>query len=137
MQIDITQDPARPERECRPAMLLQELLDAQRLPLFLDAASEIGVEGLGNCHAVACSLMADLIVVGRSEGWRWATGRTKHYTQHSWLEVDGWAVDTLTRHMVLFADVWWYRRTQHARDIRLRDAAATQRWLERYSRRAN
>jgi hypothetical protein len=116
--------------------LLQELFNAGRLPLFVEASSpKENTDGLGNCHEATLALMADLIVDGYAEGWHRATGQTHGYggigvMRDSWLEIDGRALDCANSKLV-FADRWWRRRIQSARNIRLRDAQVIQQWIRR------
>jgi hypothetical protein len=133
VRIAVTADPDNP-RPCEPADLLQDLMAAGRLGLFFEAAAEPLADGLGNCHETSVSLLVDLTLAGRAKGWHWATGETRHFAsggtrKHSWLEVDGWALDYLGDTLV-FADRWWYRRLNKAKNVKLRDSQATTRWLQ-------
>jgi hypothetical protein len=62
--------------------------------------------------------------------WHFASGGTR---KHSWLEVVGWALDFLGG-TLLFTDRWWYRRFNHAKNVKLRDVQATARWLQKHVR---
>jgi hypothetical protein len=135
MKIAVAADPAKPKRDCAPATLISTLYGAGRLPLLSEALSaEKWTAELGNCHEAATGLMVDLIVAGHPDGWRWAIGwqrllRDPGRRLHSWVEVDGWALD-LFPDLLLFTERKWYRRLQRAHSIKLRDAdAVRQFWI--------
>lgn len=88
-------DPTR-RGPCAVLPLLRQLWDEGHLVCF---RKDFGnrTEELGNCHDVTASLLADLIRAGVDDGWRYvnATFRRDDGSEygHTWLEVDGWAVD--------------------------------------------
>jgi hypothetical protein len=113
--------------------LLQELFNAGRLPLFVEASSpEENTDALGNCHEATLALIADLIIAGCAEGWHRASGQTQGYggigiMRHSWLEIeiDGRALDCANSKLV-FADRGWRRRIQSVGNTPLRAAQVIQ-----------
>jgi hypothetical protein len=110
INIVITADPDKP-RDCRPAALLRELLAADRLANFAKAAAKYEIGGLGICHETSVALMVDLTLAGCAGGLYWASGDIRHFAlggtrKHSWLEVDGWALDFLGG-TLLFSEHWW------------------------------
>ena len=127
-----------PPRACRPAVLLKALMVTGRAARFVAAASAPELDGQGNCHEIALSLMLDLRAAGCGSGWCWATGRTRPFGSggegdHSWIEVGGWSLDTIGN-SALFADRREYYRLQEARNVTLRDVEETAAWLLQLSR---
>jgi hypothetical protein len=135
LRIVVSSDPSNP-RDCPQAALLEGLFRARRLVNFVKAAAnrEFTTDGLSNCHEVATGLLVDLYLADCAAGWQWATGIKRFSSggtgQHSWLEVEDWASDYIGNHdMMRFADRQWYRRVNHTRNVRLRDAEAMKRWV--------
>jgi hypothetical protein len=122
------------DQRCIPAHQLASMLDAGQLPRFAAVWAKPSHDGLGDCHEVASALMTDLIVAGRSAGWCWCTGVSPAHGEsgHSWLECEGWAVDTSNGAerggTVLCSDVGWYRGHQQFTDVTVRDGQATRDW---------
>lgn len=120
-------------RECAPARIVKLLMDVGQLRAFAFAAApENNADGLGNCHEACSGLLIDLMLAGQATGWRWANGITRlngKRREHSWLEVEGWALDC-SNGMLIFSDLAWYRRLMRVRHATLRDANATRRYVE-------
>jgi hypothetical protein len=92
-------------------------------------------DGLGNCHESAPGLMTDLILARATDRWHWVTGTAVPLGEHSWLERDGWAIDCADVAVkgLVFMERNAYRRHYQARDVVVRDAKATRRWVMRES----
>jgi hypothetical protein len=119
--------------QCAPARIVKRLMDAGQLRAFaLASAPESNTDGLGNCHQACSGLLIDLMLAGQAIGWRYANGVTclnGKRREHSWLEVEGWALDC-TNGVLIFSDLAWYRRLMRVRHALLRDATATVRYVE-------
>jgi hypothetical protein len=135
ISIGVTDNPRQAGRRCRPAQELKALLNAGALPEFVDISTpENNTDGLGNCHEAAMALMTDLIDAKQAARWKLVEGQVLNrqigeMMSHSWLECDGWALDCANGHL-LFVDRAAYRAMWQAREIVVRDAAAT-RWVRR------
>jgi hypothetical protein len=100
--------------------------------------------GRGNCHAIACAIMLDLIDAGQARGWLWckalctlATGPGAFVrTEHSFLEFGSFAVDCSSGN-VLILDRWTYRSLVRANVHTTRDAKQTLRKVRKLERRMN
>lgn len=111
--------------------------------------------GHGNCHAITCAIMLDLIEAHAERGWTWCrglctlqTGPTDYVrTDHSWLEHDGpcgsgdyldgddgQAVDASSGR-VLIMNRWEFRRLVRANVRRERDARQTLKRVQKIERR--
>ena len=130
-EIYVTQNPDKPSRECKPAELIQELLLAGELEEF---AGSFGISR-GDCHEITLTLVCDLAVAGKADGFYWVQG-TGHFDgnpdrppfDHSWLECDGWAIDAASGKL-LFMDQQLYRDTAQACNIKRRDSEQTRKWV--------
>jgi hypothetical protein len=86
IQIGMAPDPLR--TACRPAEVLKRLIEARRMRR-LEMPREPG-----DCHEVALAIMLNLREANAAHGWENCAGITEKIGLHSWLECDGWAVDT-------------------------------------------
>lgn len=127
-------DDKAPEKPSPAATVLDKLVRDGRLSCFLNAFFKWpSADGLGNAHEVAMGLMIDLMMARQSDGWVWVRGDLKgrgpcRDYNHSWLEYQGWAVDAACG-LVRIWPSWWYRSTEGARRLILRDAAQTREML--------
>ena len=127
IKIGVLERPDAPGR-CSAADVIRPLLRAGRLPLLVQAASDLRL-----APYVAVCLMRDLTAAGQSAGWTWVRGQIRTAKagvfENSWLEFDGWAVDT-SGGECLCMDAEFYRRAFKAKNVRVGDAAAVDQWWE-------
>jgi hypothetical protein len=113
------------DADCEPVRILQTLLAADALPGF-----ERLWRRKGNCHEITQGLLIRLYELGFSpERWVWVHGQCgraqydgKPLGLHSWIEVDGWAIDAANGGMrpALVARADHYREEMQATDIACR-----------------
>ena len=120
-------------RECAPVHVVKRLMDAGQPRSFAFAsAPDRNTDVLDNCHHACSGLMIDLMLACWATGWRWTNGITRlegKRRDHSWLEVDGWALDC-GNGLLIFSDLAEYRRIMRVRHAMLRDVTATARYVE-------
>ncbi len=117
MRIAHVPDPLRPH--CEPVEMLTRLMNMGRMPRFTAAWGN----ERGDCHEIVMAILLDLASVG-IRNWRWCRGVFDRIGDHSWLEVDGWAIDAANgsdEKPIIVMRAADYRKVENARDIRSTD----------------
>jgi len=142
LEIAVFPDPSKPDRPCMPAGiisgLMSEIRALGRLSMLEECVMDQALHGgpRGNCHDASLALLMDLYRAARSDGWRLLNGTYKERPKekHSWLEFDGWAVDT-GRGRILIAEANDYRKHTGAVSRRSLDADQVRRMNPRKMKR--
>jgi hypothetical protein len=101
---------------CPPLETLDRLLRARRLPNFSAAWG-----GEHDCHSICADLTLDLHLAGESlDQWVWLQGDCARIGEHSWIEVEGFAIDAANgaRRPVAIMRANVYRETMGATNVR-------------------
>jgi hypothetical protein len=115
---------AEEEPECKPKQILIQLFAEGKLKNFMKLWSVNKYEGFTNCHEESIALMADLNNAEMSSGWTMCSATKTSCGTHSWIEYDGWAIDTRAgdRRPLTIMDSNAYRKRIGAQNIICSDA---------------